>query len=313
MISKNKILLILVSLLLFWAFSYLLNKNYSKAEIIWKVNLQNLVKEDFKNPEKVIGGLINNFYIIDNKVFLGTTARPYELSDDSRNYVYTLDAKTGIFKWKYKFKDEQEQMDFPVISNGIVHFLHNKFYGGNNYGWELTSLDKETGKEVEEKGVSIEEIKQTNEKVSKEYYTKEFNSKVIAKWNDVAAFGKRSPTVEVGNLQFYVERDNDRKFYWYAIDKNTGKVLWKKESGALYYPPIISNGTLYYERQHINFPGTSSWYSLHAINLNDGSTKWDWNRDAKLSMHEINGVIYFRSVDCEAIFFRCNYYLYAVK
>lgn len=224
-------------------------------------------KMDAKN---IFGGV----YVKDQMAYFGTLD----------GYFKAVDAKTGSPKWNFKLRDKEVIGSKPVISDEVVYFL-------NDQRNDTYSLDIKNGQEVEAvegKEVSIEDIKKT-EKEERDYKSG---------WLLRSGGTNKSAILEDKNIQFYEE-----KHYLYATDKDSGTTIWKIKSGRAYNPPILSDNALYYLRMNYIFPGDSHWQSLHAVDLETGSSKWNWNKRIQSDPILANGILYFISED----------YLYAVK
>jgi outer membrane protein assembly factor BamB len=212
--------------------------------------------------------IIGNLYAQDQILYYSTL--------DS-NFV-AIEGLTGNIKWKFHLDNQETILKKPIISNGSIYLLSDKD--------NLYSLDLKTGQPVKKEDISKEDFKQVEHQRIQQ--ADEWNSQNPSK----------KALLHSGNLQIRWTSPN-----LIAEDEISGKTLWSIKSGNVYKRPIIYKDNLYYLRNNCIFVCDSSWQSLHAISVNSGTSKWDWNKEVRSDPVESEGVLYFLDND----------YLYAVK
>jgi hypothetical protein len=249
-------------------------KKFLAGLFILSILLVYLFKDNLFNSEPEIiwkansTNIIGNLYAQDQILYYSTL--------DS-NFV-AVNGLTGNTKWNFHLDNQEVVLKKPIISNGVIYFLSDKD--------NLYSLDVKTGQKVDSKDISKEDFKKVESQrieQKNEWFSQQTTKKVL---------------LDSGNRQIRWTGSN-----LIGEDKTNGKVVWSIKSGAIYTPPIIYQDNLYYLKNNCIFICDSSWESLHAIRLNDGSRKWDWNKEVRSGPVKSDGVLYFLGKE----------YLYAVK
>lgn len=209
--------------------------------------------------EKDRTSIIGNLYAENNKLYYGT------LNGD---YV-AIDGQTGHEIWKREISNDETILKKPLVANGVIHLLSDKK--------TIYSLNLESG-ELVENNTQLEDIEKSDI---------EFHNHIQGWRLRNSTDHKRTDAIEFEDNKFYQEAN-----FLYSVNKTTENTNWKKETGHIPYPPIIANGNLYYLKENFIFPGDSSWFSLHVVDVNTGTDIWNWRKSIKSGPIESEGLLY---------------------
>lgn len=192
-------------------------------------------------------------------------------------YIYAVDATTGILKWKFLQGTSPSQgagnFSSPTVVDGIV-------YAGSTDGY-IYAIDAVTGilkwktYDSYNLGGTIESSPSV---VNGIVYIGDNYQHLLAlnatdgtfKW----VFGPgglffSSPTV-VNEIVYIGSSDN----YLYAVDANSGQLIWKYYTSLqIYSSPVVSDGIVFVGTLS---PGNGEFYAIDALN---GTLKWMYTND----------------------------------
>jgi outer membrane protein assembly factor BamB len=210
-------------------------------------------------------------------------------------YVYAVDAKTGALQWKFGTQGTSN-FDTPVVADGRV-------YVGGGYPGEdgLYALDATTGTFIWQfgNGLGCSPAAVTNGAALKRLVYVVCGSSLI---NTVYALRAATGTVvwqqtlgggspwspAIANGVVYVAPEEDGQLY--ALDANTGNVLWKAIATSSGSSPVVANGVVYIG---------SFDYSVYAFNASTGAQLWKYKTGKYVysTPAVANGKVYIASDD----------------
>jgi outer membrane protein assembly factor BamB len=207
--------------------------------------------------------------VADNAVYVGA----------ERKFFYAFNAQTGEILWKFKIK--ATVWTAPLVVNRTIYFASDD---GNLYAlttageqkWKINAGHRSIAAPVFDKGVVFFVAENLLLALDGETGQEKWRIETGANdwWNAPAI---ANDTILVGN--------GDRACY--AINSQTGAVLWKYEaSGDNWSAPAIANGIAYIGNKN---------ETLYALNVQNGELLWSFKAEDAATSAPIlaNGTLYF--------------------
>ena len=163
-------------------------------------------------------------------------------------YLYALNAETGELLWKY---ETFEVVHVPTVSDGIV-YVATRDHG-------IVALDAESAVPL-----------------------RSYDFDFLVQYSP---FRNNSPAVTDGIL--YSALNQGARYYAFAMDLESGKLLWRHEIPApMSGSPQVQNGVVY----------VSSSGIIYALNRTSGELLWHFEYGGRRIWHAVyDGIVYVRS------------------
>lgn len=202
--------------------------------------------------------------VVDGSVFAGS---------DSTLYAFTAD--TGEVEWEFGHSDA---LSSPTVAGGTVYII--------SFG-DLYAVNSSTGEQEWQTGVDGSGLSRTPTVGGGNVYAGTGND------NEVYAFDKDSGSVQwsltVDDDVFAPPAYSDGAVYFkplsvlYAVDAQTGDIIWEKDIGGRAGSPTVTNDTIY----------VSGNSGIHALDVATGDEQWTNSEFFKTTiLNYADGVLY---------------------
>lgn len=257
-------------------------------EIIWKTKTSGYALPITSDEKNIYLTTSNGLYAIDGKTGQEIWKKEYGVKeivpDDELVYVndyktlHALKKQDGSEVWKIEFKG----------LNGIIQITDSQIFlnasgdDGNYYGYAFSKDGKQNWKS----DISLSSNLIINNKLytakgnynaaghynTYDFYAlNELNGEIV--WKTEIGEGFSSKPVYIENLILLItykfDEKNNLKNTLFALDANTGQILWKVPAGSIQSIPILAKGLI-----GLNTPGLGSTNNFIAFDINKREEKW---------------------------------------
>lgn len=251
-----------------------------------------------------VGAISSSIVVYGDTVYV-TAGDPTLATYD--NYVYALNANTGVVRWKVTLSNhiikgvgDVGVLTTPVLANGILYVgaRDGKLYaldaskGSRLWVYDAHAIAFADGSLFDANQAAVNQgviygaihnvLYAVNAKTGKQLWTVTIDSKQIF----------NGPTLANGVL--YLSSYEESNYsdpsietgYAYAYSAKDGKQRWRHSVGALVLcPPTVDNNVVYFGSFNFN---------LYALKASDGSELWHYNTQGEIFEPPIvdNGIVY---------------------